>query len=64
MKEKEATQDSLLLELGRMTRRWRRSCGRAGGACVEQEWANKRADDRVKECIRELEMFIKERGNY
>ena len=50
--------DALLADLGRMARRWRRGCGRPGGACCEQEWANKRADDRVKVCIRELEEFI------
>jgi hypothetical protein len=50
--------DALLADLGRMARRWRRGCGRPGGACCEQEWANKRADDRVKVCIKELEDFI------
>jgi hypothetical protein len=50
--------DALLADLGRMARRWRRSCGRPGGASCEQEWANKRADDRVKVCIKELEAFI------
>ena len=50
--------DALLADLGRMARRWKRGCGRPGGACCEQEWANKRADDRVKVCIKELEEFI------
>jgi hypothetical protein len=50
--------DALLADLGRMARRWRIGCGRPGGASCEQEWANKRADDRVKVCIKELEEFI------
>ena len=54
----EVRSDALLADLGRMARRWRRGCGRPGGACCEQEWANKRADDRVKVCIKELEEFI------
>ena len=54
----EVRPDALLADLGRMARRWRRGCGRPGGACCQQEWANKRADDRVKVCIKELEEFI------
>lgn len=54
--------DALLADLGRMARRWRRSCGRPGAACCEQQWANQRADDRVKVCIKELEAFIEANG--
>lgn len=50
--------NALLADLGRIARRWRRSCGRPGGACCSQQWANQRADDRVKVCITELEAFI------
>ena len=50
--------DALLASLGKMARKWRRSCGRPGGASCQQEWANTRADDRVKVCIKELEEFI------
>ncbi len=56
--DSECTTEELLKDLGRMARRWRRSCGLPGGADCEQEWANKRADDRVKVCIKELESFI------
>ena len=48
----------VLSDLGRMSRRWRRGCGRPGGADCQQEWANIRADDRVKVCIKEVEEFI------
>ena len=48
----------LLVALGKMARRWKRSCGRSGGACVQTQEANYYADARVKECVRELESFI------
>lgn len=49
---------NVLESLGKMARRWRRGCGRPGGADCEQQWANERADRRVKECAKELEEFV------
>ena len=45
-------------ELMRMVRRWRRRCGRPGGACVQGDTANQWADKRVKDCAKELEEFV------
>jgi hypothetical protein len=50
---------NVLANLARLARRWRRSCGRAGGACVQQEESNRRADEERKMCAYEIEELIK-----
>ena len=49
---------SLLADLGRMARRWRRACCGAGGACIQQQDMNMRADQARRDCAKELEAFI------
>jgi len=51
---------ALLGELGKMTRRWRRKQGGAGGACCQLEEANQFRDEGRLPLIKELEAFIKE----
>ena len=55
---------NMLAQLGKMARRWKRSCGRPGGACVTQQWANQRVDDRVKALAKELEDFIEKNDEH
>ncbi len=45
-------------ELGSMVNRWRRKCGRPGGADVYQQEANRRADEARKECVKDVEAFL------
>ncbi len=54
----EISTEKLLYRMAKMARKWRRHCGRAGGACCQQEEANRRADQARKECAKELETFI------
>ena len=58
--EEQTRHNKLLTKLGKMARRWKRSCGRPGGACVQTQEANYYADSRVKECVKELESLLSE----
>jgi len=51
---------ALLAELGKMTRRWRRKQGGAGGACCSLEEANQFRNEGRLPLIKELEAFVKE----
>jgi len=51
---------TLLGELGKMTRRWRRKQGGGGGACCHLEEANQFRNEGRLPLIKELEAFIKE----
>jgi hypothetical protein len=52
--------DKELTELRKMTRRWRRRQGGAGGACCGLEMANYIKDKARLPLIKELEAFIAE----
>jgi hypothetical protein len=56
--DESAACSSLLDELGVIARRWLRHCGRPGGADCTQQWANDRADNRVKECVKDIQTLI------
>ena len=49
----------LLAELGKMTRRWRRMQGGAGGACCSIQEANQFRNEGRLPLIKELEAFVK-----
>lgn len=49
-----------LTALLRLAGRWRRRGGKAGGACCEQEEANRRADEARKLCAADLELWVAE----
>lgn len=51
--------DVLFDSLGKMARKWRRSCGLPGGASCQSEEENRRADEARRECAKQLEAFIK-----
>lgn len=48
----------LLDELGCMSRRWRRDCGRSGGASCFHESMEAKADEIRRKCAKELKEFI------
>jgi hypothetical protein len=47
------------VELRALARRWRRQCGRAGGACCQQEEMSSRADAARRKCADELEEVVR-----
>lgn len=53
----------LKTQLEILTRRWRRNCGRAGGACVQSEQMRLLADEARRECAKDIEELLKEYQN-
>ena len=44
-----------------LMKQWKKKCGRPGGASVQQQEANTRADQARKECIKDVELLLKDR---
>ena len=58
-KQKDDTTILFLSNLALMARKWRRKCGRPGGACCQQEEINRRSDEIRKECAKDVEDLLK-----